>query len=295
VRIGLVSITLFIYSIFAQTAFSDSTTREIEDNLRNLTPDNARGYLMPLMYSIASGSHRATYHTAEIKKGLNVYVGLKAMVAFIPATDKSFVALSPVDGSSQRTATVVGASGSDPMPDGFNWNVIPVMIPQVHIGNLYGTQVMLRYLPSMKFDDKIGDLSVFGGGITHSVSRYLPRLPVQFAVQASYQYTSLGSIYESSGSAYNLLASTRYSGITLYSGFGYETSDVTIRYTYDPVHSVDAGTVFANTGRHNLRETIEDRLRATFGLSLQIIIFNVSVDYSFGEYQIATLGLGISI
>ncbi len=285
---------MLLLSVIFKPALSSDEGREIEQNLSSMTQENARGYLMPLMESYSSSTLRSTYHSAEINKGFNIYIGMKAMMAFIPDESRSFFATTANGESSKKTATVVGDRGNDTFPNGFNWHVVPVMIPQLQIGNILGTEFSFRYLPSTKFDDKIGDFNVIGGGITHSLSQYLPEIPVQFAIQGFFQKTKLGNIFETTGSAYNFLASSRFAGLTLYGGLGYEITDIDVQYNYyppeyDPSHSTSQPGVISFT------ESIDDQFRATLGMSLRFIIFNLNADYSFGDYQIATLGLGISI
>lgn len=278
----------------SQVLVAEENAREIEVNLRSMTPENARGYLMPLMGSYAASINRSTFHTAELQKGLTIYIGMKAMMAIIPDASKTFPAVSPDNVSRQHTATVVGNSGNGQFPDGFNWNVVPVMIPQFQLGNFWGTQLLFRYLPTTKFDDKIGHLDVIGGGITHSLSQYLPELPVQFSVQGFYQYTKLGTNFESTGTLYNVIASTRFAGLTLYGGLGYEYTDVHVEYVYSPENNNEESLDISPVNK-KFTESFEDHLRATLGLSLNFIIFNLNADYSFGEYHVATVGLGISI
>lgn len=280
--------------LLSSNTYGADNERQIEQNLRNLTSENARGYLMPLMSSFAANSNQSTFHSAEISKGFALYIGMRAMIAIIPDESKTFTAISPIDGTLKQTATIVGDNGNDVFPDGFSWSVVPIMVPQLHVGNIVGTQVVIRYLPSTKFDDKIGSLGIIGGGITHSVSQYFPDFPLRFAVQGFFQQTSLGNIFQSVGATYSLISSTRIAGLTLYGGIGYESTDVTIRYRYDPDFE-DTAFASAQPSLIELTETFEERFRGTFGISLQFIIFNLNADYSFGNYHVATVGLGISI
>lgn len=284
---------LFLSCSYQILAGSDHT-REIETNLSTLTQPNARGYLMPLMEAHIANINRSTYHTAEIENELDIYIGMKAMVTIVPDRSKTFAAESQTSDSGKRTATIVGTTGNDEFPDGFNWSVVPVMIPQMHIGNLYGTQFVFRYLPTTKFDDKIGNLDVFGGGITHSLSQYLPEFPLHLAVQGFYQQTKLGNVFESSGTMYNFLASARFSGLTVYGGIGYENTDINVEYEYNPGEEQAAFTDILPE-RIKFNESFDDQFRATLGMSLQFIIFSVNADFSFGNYHVASVGLGISI
>ncbi len=289
---GIVGL-LIVLSSFQDLNGSDDL-RVIELNLRNLTPVNARGYLMPLMESFSSNINRSTFHTAEIRKGFDIYIGMKAIAAIIPDEHRTFSAVSPASNSTEHTATVVGDQGNGDFPDGFNWKIVPIMIPQVNVGNIFGTQFFIRYLPSTKFDDKIGTLDVFGGGITHSLSQYLPEIPLYFAVQGLYQYAKLGTIFELTGTVYNFLASTRFAGLTLYGGLGYENTDLNVRYNYSP-STEQSATPDTTATRITFNESFEEHFRATVGMSLQFIIFNLNADYSFGNMHVATVGLGISI
>jgi hypothetical protein len=288
----IISMIVLLYSI--QVVYGSGETREIDVNLKTMTPPNARGYLMPLMSSLAAGTNSSTAQTAEIKKGFEIYLGMKAMVAVIPDESRSFLAYLPETNSTKQTATIVGSTGNEEFPNGFNWNFVPVMIPQFHIGNIFGTQFTFRYLPSTKFHDKVGYFDLFGGGITHSLSQYLPPLPFDFAIQGFYQQTKLGNVFESNGVVYNFLASARISVLTFYGSLGYENTEFEVEYYYDPGDN-QTPAVDIYPGLINFTESIDDRFRATIGLSLQFIIFNLNADYSFGNYQVATVGLGISI
>jgi hypothetical protein len=283
--------------------------REIDERIRQLSQENAAGYLLPLLRSVAFNLNRSMYHTAEIKDGIDIYIGIKAMAAVIPTDDKTYSAVSPYDGSIVSTATIVGDQGAivqgdqSPgeqnfqFPGGFRWNVIPIYVPQMHIGNVFGTQFVIRYLPTTKFDDKVGEIDVLGGGLQHSLSQYIPQFPLDVAVQGMYQSIKLGNILEGKGQSYNLIASKSFSGLTVYGGVGMETTDFSVRYEYDPLSlsgnpSVDSPAIMQNI---QFDEVIEERFRGNLGISLRFIIFNLNADYTFGYYRVASIGLGIAI
>ncbi len=286
-----------------QAAASDDE-RKLDEQLSLLSRENAEGYINPLLKSIAFNLNRSLYHTAEIKGGTEIYLGLKAMAAVVPAHDKSYSAVSPIDGSQKTTATIVGGQGSsfdadrsvqgeeNSFPDGFNWSVIPIYVPQLHIGNILGTQFIIRYLPSTKFDDKIGDIDVLGGGVQHSLSQYVSGIPFDLSVQGMFQMVKLGSHVEGTGQTYSLIASTSYSSLTFYGGVGMESTDFSIRYDYSPPPNDDQ-----EVPAHAVEfaSKVEERFRGNLGLSLKFVIFNINADYTFGDYKIASIGLGIAI
>ena len=294
VRILVLGICILLFFFSFQSLYGiEEEERQIEKNLRSLTPENARSYLMPLMEAYSANLNRATFHTANVRSGFSLYLGMKAMLAIIPDIENTYPAFSTTTNSIVNTATVVGKNGNNEFPDGFNWKVIPVMVPHLSVGNLFGTQIFFRYLPSTKFDDKIGDIDVFGGGITHSLSQYIPGMPIDFAVQGSFQYTKLGDTFESSGVVYNFLASAQFPGLTLYGALGFENSEVNVQYNNNP--SGESDTPGIPPEQITFSETFEEYYRATMGMSLQFIIFIFNADFSFGNYNIASVGFGISL
>ena len=68
-------------------------------------------------------------------------------------------------------------------------NVVPWFVPHIRVGTAFGTDLMLRWMPSITVTD-VGTLSVFGAGVRHSISQYAPKLPLDIAVQMGWQRVS---------------------------------------------------------------------------------------------------------
>ena len=65
---------------------------------------------------------------------------------------------------------------------------LPLAAPQLTIGTLYGTMVSIRYLPSIKIDDKLGEFKYFGFGIQHNFSMWLPfPMPLEVSAASSHK------------------------------------------------------------------------------------------------------------
>ncbi len=77
------------------------------------------------------------------------------------------------------------------LPSGGNLNTIFAFIPQIEIGSLYGTEILLRFIPPVRLKDEIGDFAFWGIAVKHSISQYFDDLPFDLAVQTAYQGTSL--------------------------------------------------------------------------------------------------------
>ena len=74
------------------------------------------------------------------------------------------------------------------MPEGANWNYIPVPMLQVGIGLPLGSELKVRYLPKINLGSN-GDISLWGVGLMHSIMQYIPSnkvLPLDVSVFGGY-------------------------------------------------------------------------------------------------------------
>lgn len=77
------------------------------------------------------------------------------------------------------------------LPPGQNMHTIVAAVPQLEIGALAGTELLVRYIPPVVFDQNIGRFSFWGIGLRHSISQYLRDPLFDIAVQVGYQGTLL--------------------------------------------------------------------------------------------------------
>ncbi|MDZ4745824.1 MAG: DUF6588 family protein [bacterium] len=128
------------------------------------------------------------------------------------------------------------------LPPGANMSTLVAAVPQIEIGALYGTELLLRFIPPVQFDKNIGKFAFWGVGLKHSISQYFPERYFDLAVQGVYQGTTLTNTVGFTGSelnatahiaSINVHASKRLANILdVYSGFAYENIDVTSTYIY---------------------------------------------------------------
>lgn len=151
------------------------------------------------------------------------------------------------------------------LPQGGNINTIFASVPQVEIGSLFGTELLLRGIPPVYMGENIGDFAFWGIGIKHSISQYFnqnyydsetrsedPFLPKEIpnlgrnafnlAVQLVYQGTHLENTVGVTNSElksnatfwnFNIHASQNIEGIVdIYSGFSLETMSISTDFTY---------------------------------------------------------------
>jgi hypothetical protein len=151
--------------------------------------------------------------------------------------------------------------------------------PQLTIGSLYGTEVMVRFLPAIRVED-IGEVNSFGIGIRHLISRYVES-PVDVAGSIMYQTFTLHASDEgynagldlSSVSAQLFASKNLPLGIvvlTPYAGAGWESGSVDVRYDFaDPY-----------IGKQNLTFTSGSRLRFVSGVRAKVWKLVAGVEYN---------------
>jgi len=164
---------------------------------------------------------------------------------------------------------------------------IPHLAPQLSIGTVYGTELKIRYLPSIETTEEIGTIDYFGFGIQHNLGVWLKNpLPVDIAIGYFQQKLTVGDVMEATGSGFGIHASKSFPFITPYAGFIIESSNVTFTYNYE----VETSTgVIPQSVKFDLEG--ENSTRFTFGATVNLLIIKFSADYSIGAYNSASLGL----
>jgi len=136
------------------------------------------------------------------------------------------------------------------LPEGANLSTLMAAVPQFEIGSLYGTELLIRFIPPVNMGKNIGDFAFWGFGLKHSISQYFLKNPngncnereIDVAFQIVYQGTHLENTVgvtnaELTADAtfwnFNLQASKSFDfGMDIYSGLSYETVNIKSEYKY---------------------------------------------------------------
>lgn len=299
--------------------------QNLTSTLAQVGSEYGKAYVAPAVDAFGMDMNSGFFHGASMSGllplGLHLYVGVQVGTALIQSSDKSFNAsyadtlYDPILGKQPATFTVTNAptiyGGSDKgkaviTPTNplyptdslstigglINASIVPLPIPQVGIGSLFGTDVMVRYLPQIKLSD-YGKVQLFGVAVRHSISQYIPLVPIDIAVQVGFQSLSVtdssgGDLMKASTFAANLEVSKTFLMLTLYGGLQMESSSVDVKYTYNPGQNFQPVNVsFSLKGKN--------KFRALAGLSFSLGPVLINGDYSIGSMSAVTLGLGIAI
>ena len=310
-------------------------------------------YINPGMKGIMYSMNGGWYTTAKTHKKFGFDITINANVSIVPDADQLFAFnqsdyeyLSLPNGETSLP-TVMGEDDTEtmvdvriPIGDGSSYKIasfempggiaedlpvngVPTPMVQVGFGLPFKTDIKLRMVPNISFDDSV-EANLFGLGLQHDLTQYLgplDKLPLSVSILGAFTnmkvvYTiddedsSDGVTASANGEAefkmdtftIQALASLDFKIITFYGGFGYNNgkSTVKLKGDYELEYDVEdsSGNVIGTTS-----ETVSDPInldfdangmRATLGTRLNLAFFKIFADYTFQEYNTITAGIAFS-
>ena len=305
-------LTLFAVFCFG---FSAMAQTEIQDGKSLI-----EAYISPLGNSLGAALNNGWYNTAKPHHLGGFDFTITANLVLVPADAKTFnISESNSNGRTFRggnTATILGDksggtatfNGTDfDMPKGLNISMLPVPMLQAGVGLIKNTEIDIRFMPEIEM--KGVSTGLFGIGVKHDILQWLPivdKIPVDISIQAG--YTKLSSKFEIndpsntidppqanldvSATTINLLVSKKLLMFTPYLGVGYNSTKTT--FNVDGKYDI-AGLPLDVQDLTEFEFESNNNLRANIGFRFQIAVLALQANYTFSEYPVATVGLGISI
>jgi len=182
---------------------------QLNDQLSAYTGANAKGYLQPIADAFGAALNDGYYHSARIPRmGLQISLELPVMGVIFGDGDRTFSAVTEGGFSPQTTAsdapTVVGSGDAKVVsgdggtqyafPGGFNLNSFGIVVPQLRVGGIMGTEAVVRWIAfNPDSDAELGDITLWGFGLRHSVSQYISGLPLEVAAGFMWQSFKVGT------------------------------------------------------------------------------------------------------
>lgn len=209
----------------------------------------------------------------------------------------------PIFGNQETELTLPTGIGSTGV------NIIPAAFLQAAFSPFRGTQIKARYFPKIETEDvKTG---LYGVGIQQEFTAWLPRdkfFPV--AISGLIAYTHLDGSYDFTDSnlvegsnqqvqtdintfLFELIGSTNFKVLNAYGAIGYLSgkSQTDLLGTY----VVTDGLLYSESivDPFSIEENING-IRTTLGANVKLGFFSLNVDYTFAEFNSASLGLNFS-
>ncbi len=271
---------------------------DLDNTLKQFNSTNVTGYIQPVADLFGADMHTGYYHGAEVEKfGFHFRLDIIGMGAMVQDAQKTYDAQAPAGFSPAtfKAPTIFGDTAAfvtdqathlvyrSPADGIVNTSYFPLAVPQLTIGNIYGTQLTVRYITLPKMGgDKIPSVTLWGLGGRHSISQYIPSCPVDLAAGLYFNSFTFGDLISFKGVALNAQASKSWSVLTLYGGLQWEKSTMDLSYTST---DVTAGNVSISLNGAN-------NFRFTGGLALDLGPIHLFGDANLGSITTLSAGIG---
>ncbi len=292
------TLLLFAAAVLVGATSAWSQT-DLERTLEQFNSVNVQGYIQPVADLFGADMHTGYHHGADIERmGFHFRLDIIGMGAMVQDAQKTYTVLTPAgfNPGSFQAPTVFGGDKvivqnatnalqtySSPASGIINTSYFPLAVPQVTIGNIYGTQAQIRFVALPKTgNDKIPSIQLWGIGARHSISQYIPAFPVDLAAGVYYNSFNFGDLITFKGVALNAQASKSWSVLTLYGGLQWEKSSMDLSYTST---DVTAGNVSITLDGAN-------NFRFIGGLALDLGPIHLFGDANLGSVTTLSAGIG---
>lgn len=162
---------------------------------------------------------------------------------------------------------------------------VPLVIPQIGIGTIFGTDIIFRTIPGIKVGD-YGSFKLYGFAMRHNIGAYA-KIPFDIAVQFGYQGFGIKDIndkkfIDASSSFVNLQINKSFFIVSIYGGLQYENYNVDVNYNYDNI-----SIMFNQKGDNNFR--------GIAGATVALGPGRFNADLNFGTSFLFTMGFGFGL
>jgi hypothetical protein len=269
---------------------------DLEKTLQQFNANDVKGYIQPLADLFGANMNAGMFHDAEVPRtGFHFSFEIVGMGSSVGDNQKKYTLNSPAgfNPATFSTATMFGGKRDSVVDtrtnlkyygiaDGFvNTSIFPLGAPQITIGDIYGTRAIVRLVatPSMK---GFPSATLWGLGLQHSISQYVPAIPVDIAAHVFYTQFRFGDLVSFNGTSIGVEASKSLSILRVYGGLAWEKSSMEVKYT--PGNATSPAVDITMNGANNFR--------ATIGLGLHLAFFSIFADANFGSVTNFSAGIG---
>lgn len=281
----------------------------------------SEAYLRPYGDMLGKTLNGSWYNSANVHKltGFDFTVGVS--MAMAPGSKKNYnvsellskmeggwvlkdnnVVMAPTVAGKNDIRPILTSEGVDvlTLPNGSGFDKFPMPMVQVGAGLPYHTEIIARFVPALEVGDA-GKVTLFGVGVKHSIKEYIPvirRIPF-FNSSIMIGYTNfeseIGVSYlsgnnqklniKSTGLTSRLIIGANFPMLALYAGLGYgsASSDFGLKGSYEGFNDNPVSFSYSTSG-----------FDANAGLRLRFGLIAIHADYTIGDYNMASVGLGLS-
>ena len=292
---------LALLPLGARSALADGA---VQNQISVYSGPNAVGYLQPLTNAFGATLNSAFGYSAFIPtSSFHLALEAPAMGVFFEDRDRTFRAsteagfqptqsvVAPTVVGGGDAVTVTGTGGvTYSFPGGLDLNSFALVVPQLRMASVAGTEALVRWIAFDRGDADIGTISLFGLGGRHSITQYFGKQPLlDVAVGALWQQFKVGKNFTgddfctSDALLLQLQASKRAPVGTV---------------IFEPYASVqweklEADITYDDPDGEEVRVSLEgqNHWRFTMGAALDFVVGHLWADYSFSHTDTFSMGL----
>ncbi len=354
-KISITGLLVFLTMAFFGVARSHAQI-ELIGSMMAAGPDDAekliQPYITPAVNAFGAALGSGWYNTAETHKLGGFDITFTTSAGIVPKKFETFLIddseltnLQLHDPALNETPTVAGVKEFGPqldytyteyperafdMPGGLNTNYVPAPMIQAGIGLIKGTEVLVRYMPNIKY--KENEIGLWGIGGKHDIGQWIPainKVPV-LKLAVMYGYTKLhtvvdvnispddigaGSLPGTDGSTWdnqfmklttqshtaNIIASVNLPVVCFYGGLGFVSTKSNLKLEGDyPSVYIEGSTPSIDVLVDPIDMEIKNqdggltKPRINAGVRFKFAIVTLHFDYSWANYSVMTAGLGFT-
>lgn len=346
---------LMCLSIYSVIAFSQTSVVEFLKAGKADANKLAQAYLQPYAFALGDGLNNGWYSSAKTHSlfGFDLTLGVSGVQ--IPDGSKTFdysklgLTNMTVKSGGNIAPTVAGKKSPGPLvsvndnqgksivefnsPQGTGQDLVPVPMVQVGFGLLPHTDLLVRYVPDIKYNNNGDEMKIglWGIGAKHNFMEWIPglkALPFDASVFASYSevngqsglsftaanYSSTPGItiepvntagqmlkIKTKTSKFGLVVSKKFSILTVFGGIGESTSksNVDLLGTYPVVATTSAGGLEI-TQKGALVDPVAlsfdtSNMSMEAGVRIHLALLGVSASISKSEFTSYNLGVSLGL
>jgi len=271
---------------------------DLENVLKQYDAATIEGYIQPMADLFGANINSSVFPSAAIPTtGLSIRFAIVAMGAVVGDDQKNYTLALPPSFAQRtmRAPTVFGPRATlvrDPdtglefrPSDGIiDATLFPLAVPQLSVGSIFGTEATVRFIitPSIG-DNKFPKTTLWGIGARHSISQYLPAVPVDIAVGLFYSSFTVGDIIDFTGVTIGAQAGKSFGIANVHGGLSWEKSTMNLSYMPSA----------AGSPAVNLDLDGENTVRFTAGAGLSLGVLSLFADANFGAITNFSGGVGV--
>jgi hypothetical protein len=165
---------------------------------------------------------------------------------------------------------------------------------QLTVGTVAGTNVAVRYFPSIEIED-FGEFNFLGFGAIHNPGVWLNNpFPLDIGLGYFFQKMTVGNIFESTADQFGIYIGKRIGGIIAiepYAGLTFESAKTKVSYEYQSNETINGVKVKPVMLGFDIKS--QNSTSLVVGLSIKLAVININADYKMAKINTASAGVSL--